>query len=123
MQKEFVQLVNQEMQWQQKGIDNYMEQIVEFREKLLVLMHFTGGQSARASEILSVRHCNTTRGEHRNIFVEDELVVFVTRGHKGYSMKGNVKVIHRYLPQEVGMLLVYYLLLVLPFQQRLELAV
>ena len=123
VQKEFVQLHNQEMQWQQKGIDNYMEQIVEFREKLLVLMHFTGGQPARAPEILSVRHCNTTRGEHRNIFVENGLVVFVTRGHKGYSMKGDVKVIHRYLPQEVGMLLVYYLLLVLPFQQRLELAV
>ncbi|KAL8991690.1 MAG: hypothetical protein Q9169_007742, partial [Polycauliona sp. 2 TL-2023] len=120
---QFLKLQGRDFQWQRSRVEDYMNRIVNFREKLLVLMHFTGGQPARAPEILSIRHWNSIRGEHRNIFIENGLVVSVTRGHKGYSMKGDVKVIHRYLPREVGELLVYYLLLVLPFQQQLELAV
>ncbi|KAF7566054.1 hypothetical protein PtrM4_143740 [Pyrenophora tritici-repentis] len=56
----------------------------------------------------------------RNIFIEDGMVVFVTRYHKGYKVSGDVKIIHRYLPREVGELVVWYMWLVLPFQQRLE---
>ena len=123
VQKKFVQLINPKMQWQQKEIDNYIKQIVEFREKLLILMHFTSDQSTRASKILNVRYCNTTRKKHRNIFVKNKLIVFVTQSHKKYSMKKNVKVIHRYLSQEMKMLLIYYLLLILSFQQRLKLTI
>ena len=72
-------------------------------------MHITGGQPARGPEILSVRHSNTAKGGHRNIFVKDGLVVFVTRYYKEYAMSGDVKVIHRYLPREVEELVVWYL--------------
>jgi hypothetical protein len=48
------------------------------------------------------------------------MIVFVTRYHKGYNVSGDVKIIHRYVLREMGELLVYYLWLVLPFQQRLE---
>ncbi|KAI0615940.1 hypothetical protein TUN199_12091, partial [Pyrenophora tritici-repentis] len=100
--------------------ERYMDRVVEFREKLAVLMHMTGGQPARGPELLSVRHSNTVQGGHRNIFIEDGMVVFVTRYHKGYKVSGDVKIIHRYLPREVGELVVWYMWLVLPFQQRLE---
>jgi len=96
-----------------QGIESYMARVAEFREKLLVLMHITSGQPARGPEILSIRHSNTVRGGHRNVFIENGMVVFVTRYHKGYSLSGDVKIIHRYLPQEVGELLVRYLWLVL----------
>lgn len=104
-------------------MDAYAAQVAEFREKLLLLMHITGGQPARGPEILSIRHSNTAKSGHRNIFVEDGLVVFVTRYHKGYAMSGDVKIIHRYLPREVGELVVWYLWLVLPFHQRMLAAV
>ena len=42
-----------------------MAQVMEFREKLLVLMHMGGGQPGRGPEILSCRHSNTARGEQR----------------------------------------------------------
>jgi len=103
-----------------KEVERYMDRVVAFREKLIALMHITGGQPGRATEILSVRHSNTIKGGHRNIFIEDGMVVYVTRYHKGYAVSGDVKIIHRYLPREVGELLVWYLWLVLPFQQRLE---
>ena len=101
-------------------IDRFMASVTQFRARLLVLMHITGGQPARAPEILSVRHSNTTKGQHRNLFIEDGLVVFVTKYHKGYVMSGDVKIIHRYLPREVGDILVKYLWLVLLFQARIE---
>jgi RecQ family ATP-dependent DNA helicase len=103
-----------------EAVERYMGRIVEFREKLAVLMHIAGGQPGRGPEILSVRHSNTIKGGHRNIFIEDGMVVFVTRYHKGYNVSGDVKIIHRYLPRGVGELVVWYLWLVLPFQQRLE---
>ena len=103
-----------------EAVERYMGRVVEFREKLGVMMHIAGGQPARGPEILSVQHSNTVKGGHRNIFIEDGMVVFVTRYHKGYNVSGDIKIIHRYLPREVGELVVWYLWLVLPFQQRLE---
>jgi hypothetical protein len=88
--------------------------------ELLVLMHMTGGQPARGPGILSVQHRNTVQGGHRNLFIEDGMVVFVTRYHKGYEVKGDVKIIHRYLPREMGELVIWYLWLVLPFVQRMQ---
>lgn len=103
-----------------RGIDIYMAQVMEFREKLLVLMHVAGGQPAQAPETLSIRHSNTAKEGHQNVFVEDGMVVFVTRYHKGYAISGDVKIIHRYVPREVGELVVWCLWMVLPFQQRPE---
>ncbi len=119
LRSQFLVTVHPE-RWKHDAIHRYMRHVVDFRGKLLILMHITGGQPARAPEILSIRHRNTSDGQHRNIFVEDGLMVFVTRYHKGYSCSGSVKIIHRYLPREVGTLLLYYLWLVLPFVERLE---
>lgn len=102
------------------AIDSYLQRVVRFREKLCIAVHVSGGQPARAPELLSIRHHNTDSGGHRNIFVEDGLVVFVTQYHKGFYASNDTKVIHRYLPREVGELVVWYLWLVLPFVERLE---
>ncbi|KAN0069260.1 hypothetical protein V8E54_012889 [Elaphomyces granulatus] len=91
------------------------EAVVKFREKLMVLVHITGGQPARGPELLSVRHTNTAGGRHRNVFVERGYVAMATRYHKGNSATLSTRIIHRYLPREVGELLVWYLWLVLPF--------
>jgi hypothetical protein len=69
---------------------------------------------------LSVQHSNTIQGGHCNVFIEDGMVVFVTRYHKEYNLSRDVKIIHRYLPRKVGELVVWYMWLVLPFQQQLK---
>lgn len=48
------------------------------------------------------------------------MVSTVTTYHKGYSTTGSTKIIHRYLPKEVGELLVYHLWLIRPFCSKLE---
>jgi superfamily II DNA helicase RecQ len=103
-----------------EAVEQYVDRVIAFREKLAVLMHICGGQPGRGPELLSVRHSNTVQGGHRNIFIEDGMVVYATRYHKGYNVSGDVKIIHRYLPRQVGELVVWYMWLVLPFQQRLE---
>ena len=37
-----------------EGVERYIGRVVEFREKLAVLMHMAGGQPVRGPEILSV---------------------------------------------------------------------
>jgi hypothetical protein len=102
------------------SIDVYLQRVAHFREKLAIAIHVSGGQPARAPELLSIRHCNTDSGGRRNVFIEDRLVTFVSQYHKGFYASNDTKVIHRYLPREVRELVVHYLWLVLPFIRRLK---
>ena len=43
------------------------------------------------------------------MFIEDGLMVYVTIYYKGIGASGKAKIIHRYLPREVGELFFYYL--------------
>jgi hypothetical protein len=90
-------------------------------ERLLLLAHILSGQPPRGTEITSLQYCNAAYGRQRNITIENGLVSFVTFCYKGYSITNCTKIIHRYLPQEVSELLVYYLWLVLPFCTQLKL--
>jgi hypothetical protein len=100
-------------------IKQYLARVEAFLRRLLLLVHITGGQPARATELLSLRHSNTSGGL-RGIFLERGLVGTVTTYHKGYATTKTTKVIHRYLPAAVSKLVVYYLWLVLPFRVALE---
>ena len=111
---------NQPMKWRKKAIRTYQREMEAFEEELLILMHCTGGQPARATEVMGIRYQNTRNGGIRNIFIEDGLVCFVTSYHKGYESSEKLKVIQRFLPREVGELLVYYLWLVRPFWECFE---
>ena len=125
VQAEFVQdrAPDDPFVWKRARITQYMKAIKRFKEKLAVLIQISAGQPARAPELLSIRHHNTRSGGRRNIFIEDGKVVLVAAYHKGYNLGGNTKIIHRYLPQEVGELVVRYLWLVEPFQRQLEVAI
>ncbi|KAK4446078.1 hypothetical protein QBC34DRAFT_153287 [Podospora aff. communis PSN243] len=100
-------------------VEGYIRLVNEFRRLLLILTHLLGGQPARATEILSVRHTNTAYGGIRNIFIQSKMLCLVTYYHKGYALQGQTKVVHRYLPDILGVLFVRYLTIVLPFAQTL----
>jgi hypothetical protein len=107
--------------WRLQAVQQYVRQVDEFLERFLLLAHMTSGQPPRGTELTSLQYCNAAHGRRRNIFIENGLVSFVTFCYKGYSITNSTKVIHRYLPQEVSELLVYYLWLVLPFCRQLKL--
>jgi superfamily II DNA helicase RecQ len=106
--------------WRQGRVKDWCDKHVQLLEKLLILIHMTGGQPARARELLSIRYCNTEKGGHRSIFIENGLMVIVTYYHKGYNITGTEKIIHRYLPEEVGDILLQYIWLVLPLRQQFD---
>jgi hypothetical protein len=106
--------------WNQRAIRAYEKKVDVFLRSLLLLVHLTSGQPARGTELLSLRHSNTMQGLHRNIFIDNGMVSTVTSWHKGYTVTGSTKIIHRYLPNQVGELVIYYLWLILPFWQAIE---
>ena len=106
--------------YRMETVMEYQQKVEQFQEKLLLIMHMVGGQPARATELLGMRHSNTKQGGLRNIFIDRGMVAFVTTYHKNYQQTGKMKIIHRYLPREVGEILVRYLWLVLPFWQAIQ---
>ncbi|KAI0997534.1 hypothetical protein K3495_g10655 [Podosphaera aphanis] len=110
-----------EINWRKDAVKTYMQSVKRVKEQMLVLIHITGGQPARGTEILSVLHRNSMDNcGTRGIFVENGLVSIVTGYHETFGPSGKGKVVHRYLPKEVSELLVYYLWLVQPFVNILQ---
>jgi uncharacterized C2H2 Zn-finger protein len=109
--------------WLQGRVKAYSKAMKEARSKLAALVHMTGGAPPRGTELVTVKHSNTANGDSRGISIEDGLVVFVTKYHKNVGQTGKGKVIHRYLPREVGELVVFYLWFARPFWQQVEGAV
>jgi hypothetical protein len=107
--------------WRRKPALAYQRSVESFLERLLLLAHLTSGQPARGTELLSIRYKNIVHGQHRNLFVDHGMVSTVTSYHKGYSVTGSTKIIHRYLPKEVGELFVYHISVILPFCHALDL--
>lgn len=106
--------------WDQGAVLSYVQQASAFLRSLLLLIHMTGGQPARGSELLVLRWRNSETCDVRNITIENGMVCFVTSYYKNYSTTNSTKIIHRYLPAEVGELLVYYIWLVIPFLEQLH---
>jgi len=106
--------------WNKDRVEAYRRAMKGFRRDLLALVHMTGGLPARGTELVTVQYKNSPNGDSRGIFIENGLVVYVTAYHKGAGSSGKSKVIHRYLPREVGELMVYYLWFALPFWQKIE---
>ena len=101
------------------AIDRYFREVVRFRELLAVAVYISAGQPSCTPELLSIRYRNSDRAV-RNIFIEDSMVVFVSRYHKGFYASNDTKVIHRYLPREIGEMVVQYIWLVTLFIKMLE---
>jgi hypothetical protein len=106
--------------WNTQRVKAYVQLVQVFLRRLLLLVHTTGGQPARGTELLTLRWRNSNCCEMRNVFIKHGLVLFVTSYHKNYSVSSTTKLIHCYLPPEIGELLVYYVWLVVLFVEQLQ---
>jgi superfamily II DNA helicase RecQ len=108
--------------WRMPRVRSYLRRVDAFLELLLLLMHTTGGQPARGTEIMTIRHRNGQL-QDRNVFVMDGQVLFVTRYHKSQWEWDRPKVVPRFLPARVGQLLAVYLVHLQPFRELLTVGV
>ncbi|SPO29581.1 uncharacterized protein UTRI_05403 [Ustilago trichophora] len=83
----------------------------EFTKLLAVLIELGSGLPARGTELLQLQHTNTLSGP-RNLFVHDGRLFTALPSNKG---TGRQKIIPRFLPHEVGCLVVLYVCQVVPF--------
>ena len=90
-------------------VQAYGKAIKNARQALAALVLMTGGAPPRGSELVTIKYKNSTNGDSRGIFIKDGLVVFVTKYHKNIGQTSKGKVIHRYMPREIGELVVFYL--------------
>lgn len=98
----------------------YCEKVQEFLQCLAGLFHYSSGQPARGTELLSIHHENPGNGMLRNIFLYQGLVAVVPQYHKGYNRDKSLKVVYRFLPRSIGSLFVWYLWLVRPFYTLIQ---
>jgi hypothetical protein len=107
------------IEFTEQMVREYERERRRFLEMMMVLIHVTGGQPGRGTELTSLRYVNWI-ATPRNIFIEDGQVMVVARYHKAQELTGWEKVIPRFLPEDIGRLLVGYLCDVLPFSQVID---
>src|SRR5579871_5674300 len=105
--------------FQPDATHQYLQKVESMLEIILALIHLTSGQPARGTELTSLRYVNTLQST-RNIFISDGYIMTVTEYHKSQNMMDEPKVIPRFLPHAVGVLLVIYLSEILPFIQLFD---
>lgn len=96
------------------GVKQYRKQVKRFQEYLFMLIHITGGQPARGTEISSILRRDSMVSD-RNIFVLGGQVCVITQYHKSMAITDQEKVIPRWLPAKVGQLTVIFLVYVQAF--------
>ncbi len=110
-----------DIQWNSKKVEDYFRKVRRFKEELQALVHFAAGAPARATSLISIQTENGPQGRgQRGIFVENGMVDIVTAYDKGTSMSQKVKIIYRYVPREVGEMIVRSMWLLDPWVKQLQ---
>jgi hypothetical protein len=86
-------------------------------------VHITGGGPPRRLELVTVKFKNSANGDSQGISIKDGAVRVTIKYYKNIRQTGKGKVIYRYLPREVGELVVYYLWFASPFWHQINGAV
>ena len=111
-----VRMDGEEVVWKDQGVEKYFRRVRQFKEELMVLVHLSAGAPARATELTSIMSRNPIPGRgRRGIMIDDGLVKFVQGYSKKFRSRKELEIVHRYVPNEVGELVVYFMWLVEPF--------
>ncbi|KAL2196647.1 hypothetical protein P885DRAFT_77767 [Corynascus similis CBS 632.67] len=100
--------------WDQRAVCRYMALHDQTLADLLALIHLTGGQPSRGTELLCLEHCNGT-STSRGVYIQGGHVFLVSRHTKARTITNREFQVARTLPDVVGRLLYQYLVYVRPF--------
>ena len=110
-----------DIQWNEKKVEDYFRKVRRLKEELQALVHLAAGAPARATSLISIQTENGPQGRgQRGIFIDNGMVDIVTGYDKGTSMSQKVKIIHRYVPREVGEVVVRSIWLLNPWVRQLQ---
>ena len=112
-----LQRPDQETVFRPSRVQSYLHANQRFLRYLAILIYMGSGLPPRRKEITGLTWCNQETA--RNIYIHHGLVVFVTGYHK-MQWRVGTRPVARFLPPEVGDLLVTYLIYVGPFLRFLH---
>lgn len=75
-------------------IQAYFQQVITFKEKLIVYIHIYTSQLSYTPKLLSIQYVNTNTNIRWNIYINNGIVALVTVYHKGFYTSNNVKIIY-----------------------------
>lgn len=116
LRESLVRTVDGEIVWLSEGKTHFATQAQSLLEVLLTIFHLLGGQPARSTEIMKITWYNSEI-KHRNIFLCDGGILWITDYSKGRNQMGWSKFIPRYLPSDIASIYISYLHRVLPLYQ------
>jgi superfamily II DNA helicase RecQ len=117
IRRKFIRRIDgEQIVWNEEGVEKYFRQVRQYKEEEVALVHLDAGAPARATELTSIMRYNPMPGRgRRGIIIEDGLVKFVQGYNKKFRSRKELEIVHRYVPNEIGELVVYGLWLVDPF--------
>jgi hypothetical protein len=105
--------------WNSKAVQNYLDQDHELLKQLGLVMHLTGGQAPRSTELFSIE-CENGPATSRGLYIHDGAICYVTRHSKARRTTNQEFQVARYLSPYTSQILVRYLVYVRPFVAMLR---
>ena len=106
-------------QWRPRAVRQWLRQLSQFRQQMLVLSHTWAGQPGRGPEVMTMRYCDTWQVQ-RNVYVYGGQVMLVTDRDKMKAIRDIGRKVARFLPERIGRMLLAYILWVLPAERLLR---
>lgn len=103
-----VRIVNGRLLYMAGGKAYVVSKAQELLNIILALFHMMGGQPARSTELMKITWKNSST-THRNIFIFDGGLLFITDYFKGRNALGWSKFIPRFLSSEIAGIVIDYL--------------
>ena len=104
-----------------KGVMNDIEAYVEnwrkFMQLLIFNIHLTSGNPARATELETLQFKNSGLKE-RNVFVFQDKIALIPTYNKTNNLKGQDRLIPRFLPKNLSHIVIKYLIFVQPILEH-----
>ena len=101
------------VQFSVRFMESFTKMAQALLDILLTITHLTSGQPARAPELESLM-ISSFQSHGRSVYSYFDNIMLVTRYHKMSNSTGFDKTIPRFLPKEVSLLLLKYLIFIRP---------
>jgi superfamily II DNA or RNA helicase len=105
--------------WKKKGVVTWLSDLRALKELLAVVCHVWSGMPGRGPEVSTMRHCDGLL-VMRNCFLYNGSAMIVTDRDKAKSIRDMGRKVARFLPDDMGRVLVAYIAWLLPAEELLE---
>ncbi|KAK5996336.1 hypothetical protein PT974_03092 [Cladobotryum mycophilum] len=100
-------------------VEEYISDLKQFKSRSVPAVHIWSGQPGRGPEMTTIKHCDTQELP-KNMFVFDGQMMLVTDRDKSRSIKGRGRMVARFLPEHLSLMMVAYIAWLLPFEKVLH---